>query len=492
VESEKKETTASAPAVTANEPQDQQPPATQEEHAKQSAQEKATDSTLAESPPPQQTKQQEHAQPPSQEKKTTDGTPEQILVAKYLNLSVDFVASMERKHECLIPVPPDSPVPRLLYQLAYDFDQALNEHFEEHKVWYTMADGTLLGFERHKGMLPWDDDVDVVTECPGPGAPCWTQWYDPQSVLRKSLRRRNLEVFEMHADSVRHMLKVYSTDPARYVALHEGTQTSFPSIDVFVHRRLRCNVSDHASDISRGVGRVENTDPHDAALRAKLQLYETEVLAYLTRPMTVDTDPLTGVQTGPCSVQTHDLPNMLFVNEVFPRKRVMFGPVEMWAPAKGAQIVRRWIGHSWAHSFSRTFMSHHPPLPDAEQARLRAEGKPVPDFTQPWTNPGSAFAGKGHCRIDIFDLLAQRDKHPEDRALADEIKWIARPAVIAPDAVVRESSGELASKRLMDDPVLRALATEEPKAPEDVSPWTQKYPVVYPLRVLPKPNKTLF
>ncbi len=46
----------------------------------------------------------------------------------------------------------------LLYQMLKVVDQL----FEEHEIPYWIDGGTLLGAIRHQGIIPWDDDVDLV------------------------------------------------------------------------------------------------------------------------------------------------------------------------------------------------------------------------------------------------------------------------------------------------------------------------------------------
>ena len=46
-------------------------------------------------------------------------------------------------------------------QIQVDILLAIDKFCKEHNIKYSLACGTLLGAIRHKGFIPWDDDIDI-------------------------------------------------------------------------------------------------------------------------------------------------------------------------------------------------------------------------------------------------------------------------------------------------------------------------------------------
>ena len=48
-----------------------------------------------------------------------------------------------------------------IQEAAKEILKAFHDVCEKNQIKYSMAYGTLLGSVRHKGFIPWDDDIDV-------------------------------------------------------------------------------------------------------------------------------------------------------------------------------------------------------------------------------------------------------------------------------------------------------------------------------------------
>src|SRR5437868_1379322 len=52
-------------------------------------------------------------------------------------------------------------IPAAWYQHLYQLMKDVHELFMVNKLEYWIQGGTLLGAIRHKGIIPWDDDIDI-------------------------------------------------------------------------------------------------------------------------------------------------------------------------------------------------------------------------------------------------------------------------------------------------------------------------------------------
>lgn len=49
-----------------------------------------------------------------------------------------------------------------LKQIELNMMQEINKVCQDNGIHYYMVGGTLLGAVRHKGFIPWDDDIDIA------------------------------------------------------------------------------------------------------------------------------------------------------------------------------------------------------------------------------------------------------------------------------------------------------------------------------------------
>lgn len=110
-----------------------------------------------------------------------------------------------------------SSVIKALYQLMYDFDRIL----ESNELEYWMDGGTYLGAIRHKGIIPWDDDVDVAMEYKN--------------------RNKLLDLTSQFKKCGYIIIKTWFGYKICYKdkKLVVGEKYSFPNLDVFLYKKIK-------------------------------------------------------------------------------------------------------------------------------------------------------------------------------------------------------------------------------------------------------------
>jgi lipopolysaccharide cholinephosphotransferase len=109
---------------------------------------------------------------------------------------------------------------KLLYQIMYDFDRIMRNKC----LTYWIDGGTLLGAVRHKGIIPWDDDIDV-------------------GILNKNVNKflsltKEFKKCGYSICKVWFGYKIFYTNRKKIIVNGNKTCYSFPFIDVLIYNKF--------------------------------------------------------------------------------------------------------------------------------------------------------------------------------------------------------------------------------------------------------------
>ena len=102
------------------------------------------------------------------------------------------------------------------YQTLYD----ITKLFDKHNIEYYIDGGTLLGAVRHKGMIPWDDDLDVEV------------LQKDESKLASDSFKQSLKKNGYNIHSYRLGYKIYKIDGKSI----ENYKWKYPFLDIFISK----------------------------------------------------------------------------------------------------------------------------------------------------------------------------------------------------------------------------------------------------------------
>lgn len=101
----------------------------------------------------------------------------------------------------------------------YSLIKTVHDIFTEENIEYYLIGGSLIGSTRHKGLIPWDDDMDIAIH------------EDHENFIKSSYFKSILDSKNLKLDSFNHGLKLSFKDSGKKC---DWCSWNFPFVDIFL------------------------------------------------------------------------------------------------------------------------------------------------------------------------------------------------------------------------------------------------------------------
>jgi len=211
-------------------------------------------------------------------------------------------------------------------QTLYKMMQDVHELFEQKGVDYWVEFGTLLGAVRHKGLAPWDDDLDIMvpdTHIPNIRG------------MVNALKELGYGLIDQSTIPSVSMFRIYDlkgTPVTAWKGPSYNVDLRFPYMDIDLVKRVKVGTQEYV------VGHMD--DPAD---QSRISYYHS-----------------------------------LKWSQVAPRRKYPFGPMEVWGPSMGDEWLQEGYGHDYM-----TVGKMHTHDPAKSSCTRIADTFPIPSNPEP-------------------------------------------------------------------------------------------------------------
>ena len=138
-------------------------------------------------------------------------------------------------------IPPATGYIRNIQSILFDILKLVHTICEKHNIPYWLEGGTLLGAIRHKGFIPWDDDLDISM--------MYEDYIKFKSIIKDELKNTNYEFLQVES----HIAKILNKDfyPENNEKLLNFLNWSenerlYMALDIFTYHYIKDEMSDIA------------------------------------------------------------------------------------------------------------------------------------------------------------------------------------------------------------------------------------------------------